>query len=761
MPERSPTADRSEPADTDPTGTAPNERAPDRGEDGRDRLASTFLLTWLTIPLTLAAIYLGHSYKASWFPHASYGSVAGLAVTFAEALLIAAPAGLLAAAVFWRRPRAGLWTLRIIAAVMMLLAALDMHARVLLDRPFLSERVFSLIERTLPLAKLYLTPESTTLILAALGWIAVATTLLPSLLARLLSVTPRETLGVLGVALVAGGLGSAFGEPSLAAALREYPSRHPLTMLALRPEPPPQIRLTDAEQYASDVSRLIELLDSPHLEDDYDDIAITRPPERTPDINIIFIESLRPDAVTPEAMPNLAAARDRGLVLDRHLSTGNCTHFSYVGVMAGVDATHFLPARHWEHGLTRLFRECGYQVGYTGNDFPDAHMRRFVEPSDFDFCLISSPEKRTEFTRIGWASVDDPDANILDADRRTMRLTEAVFERDEALIRSLKPTRIDGTFEADRPTVLFSYVLAPHYPYFLDKPERSDPPFVPFATDPPAFPYPESETEVVLNRYLNSVYSTDRLLADALARAQTSDGPITVIVGDHGQEFLESGYAMHGTAPTHWQLEVPCLLLGPGIPEAVRRVRTTHADILPTLLDAIGAEAEQLARLPGHSVLGGEPPMDRLFTCAENTSRTTLLIGPWTDRTDADGHAALWTLGSTATLDQVQQWAIPRDDEGRPAEVADEAAAELAAAAAEYRRRYGTPRWAEGDPLDIVAAALTDERPAVRGEALRVVAIHSDRTRSLAPLVDDLMGDRSPELQKWLHEATEALYLND
>jgi len=86
---------------------------------------------------------------------------------------------------------------------------------------------------------------------------------------------------------------------------------------------------------------------------------------------------------------------------------------------------------------------------------------------------------------------------------------------------------------------------------------------------------------------------------------------LVVVTSDHGEEFLEHGYIGHGATLPDEVLRVPLLFVGPGIP-AGRRVATPvgHLDLLPTLLDLLGAPP--LAGASGASyaalVRGAEEP---------------------------------------------------------------------------------------------------------------------------------------------------------
>jgi uncharacterized protein len=72
------------------------------------------------------------------------------------------------------------------------------------------------------------------------------------------------------------------------------------------------------------------------------------------------------------------------------------------------------------------------------------------------------------------------------------------------------------------------------------------------------------------------------------------ENTVIVVTGDHGQEFNDShrNYWGHGSNFTKYQTSVPLLLYAPTLPPGVQRHRTTHFDVMPTLLrDYLGCSA--------------------------------------------------------------------------------------------------------------------------------------------------------------------------
>jgi arylsulfatase A-like enzyme len=118
----------------------------------------------------------------------------------------------------------------------------------------------------------------------------------------------------------------------------------------------------------------------------------------------------------------------------------------------------------------------------------------------------------------------------------------------------------------------------------------------------------------VRNRYQNSILYADSLVQrvlDALREAGRLERTIVVVTGDHGEEFWESGSFGHGYGRlSPQQCEVPLLMRVPGGPTSTRYTYSSHADIFPTLFDAMGLEAGGRAFMSGKSLLRYEPSLD-------------------------------------------------------------------------------------------------------------------------------------------------------
>ena len=100
--------------------------------------------------------------------------------------------------------------------------------------------------------------------------------------------------------------------------------------------------------------------------------------------------------------------------------------------------------------------------------------------------------------------------------------------------------------------------------------------------------------------YRTSVHFADSLIGsvlDDLERRGLGDNTVVIISSDHGEEFDDSGAGLevHGSGYTRYQLQVPMIISIPGREPFIYRHRSSHYDLVPTLMeDVLGC-----SNLPG------------------------------------------------------------------------------------------------------------------------------------------------------------------
>ena len=139
-----------------------------------------------------------------------------------------------------------------------------------------------------------------------------------------------------------------------------------------------------------------------------------------------------------------------------------------------------------------------------------------------------------------------------------------------------------GAASGGKPRFLWVHVYDPHAPY-----------------DPPD-PYRQTYKD---DLYLGEVAYTDAALAPLLdAVRSVRPAPLLVVTGDHGEARGDHGELTHGLFCYEATLHIPLFVWCPPLLKPGRdAVAARHVDIVPTMLDAIGAPAAK--ELPGTSLL--------------------------------------------------------------------------------------------------------------------------------------------------------------
>ena len=299
-----------------------------------------------------------------------------------------------------------------------------------------------------------------------------------------------------------------------------------------------------------------------------------------PNIYMIYIESFRADALTPEITPYLYHLQQTDAQpLERVWSCSNGTHLSWFGTF-----TSRLPL-HWADDRDRC-REAGWpglkvfhawkSGGYELNVYATGALAyRKMGPHFFGI-------EGDLFKRIREKKAGDP-INDKPLSEREVMLVDAL-EKD-----ILQRGNIDGVFN----------ILAldsSHFYYQWHKDFK--PPFTPYYQGKymPARPDAE-ELQLVVNKYHNALAWTDTLVkrfCEFLKQEGLYDDAIIIVLGDHGEELQDNGGWLHVSSLEDEQVRVPMLIKwpksagrGPTIKDA------SQLDLLPSLIEYIYGKVPQ------------------------------------------------------------------------------------------------------------------------------------------------------------------------
>jgi membrane-anchored protein YejM (alkaline phosphatase superfamily) len=309
-----------------------------------------------------------------------------------------------------------------------------------------------------------------------------------------------------------------------------------------------------------------------------------QPPPTPLNIIVILIDSWRSDALNAQVTPNLERFAQRAVRFTDHYSGGNATRIGVFSLFYAIPGTYWhrmLAERQGPVFITQLL-EQRYGV----------HAFRSAP-------LVSPEFDRTVFAQVGGLRMrsDGKDSAERDRDLTGDFLSFLDSRTDEQPFFAL-------LFYDSPHKLVFPPDYAQHF-----RPSADDVNYLHLdaATDP--LP--------LLNRYRNSVHYVDSLLGQVLAEVERRgllEESVIVVTGDHGQEFNDNrrNYWGHSSNFTRVQTTVPLLLYSPMLAPASHAHRTTHFDVVPTLMrDSLGCDTPFSAYSVGRSLFepGGRDPI--------------------------------------------------------------------------------------------------------------------------------------------------------
>lgn len=280
-------------------------------------------------------------------------------------------------------------------------------------------------------------------------------------------------------------------------------------------------------------------------------------PDSLPNILIIAVDSWNKRALTAECMPNTFRFAKENRWYRNHVSSSNGTRSGIFGLFFGLSCYYwesFEPTHIQPLLIDRLL-----ELGYVCQAYPSA-------------TLLEPP-----FAKVIFGNV--PNLNVKTEGKR-------VLERDskitEMLIADMRKHKEDG-----KPFFSFVFYDLPHS--FELRQEQN-------TRFQPAWAYADYtkldndlDPTPFWNLYRNCCFQDDILLGKvfkALDEEGLSDNTIVILTGDHGQEFNENhrNYWGHNGNFSIHQIGVPMICHFPGTEAGEFSHRTTHYDVVPTLM---------------------------------------------------------------------------------------------------------------------------------------------------------------------------------
>ncbi len=277
---------------------------------------------------------------------------------------------------------------------------------------------------------------------------------------------------------------------------------------------------------------------------------------RRPDIVVVLVESLRDDFFTPDVMPHLWRRAQYGTRFLRHHSAASSTDYSLFSLFFGLEAQR---------------RNAVVGAGRTPLLFPALDRNGYQQ----SFFAASS---------VDWMGLKDTVFRDVKGGLKT-DYTGRSHLRDEAMVRDALAA-VEAA-PADTPLFLFVFFAGTHFDY--DYPPRSEV-FAPAWNGKGGLSTARVPPAHLKARAWNAAYEVDTKVEGLLSRIEELRGarPLTLVTGDHGEEFREHGRVGHASDVTASQLHVPMMVFDEHLPPGEVDIVTGHIDVVATLFDLLG-----------------------------------------------------------------------------------------------------------------------------------------------------------------------------
>lgn len=281
-------------------------------------------------------------------------------------------------------------------------------------------------------------------------------------------------------------------------------------------------------------------------------------------LNIVWLvaESLRFDMLDPKIMPRLWAFSNDALRLEKHFSGGNLTQMGVFSMFYGLYGSNWFPMRAAQRApvLMDVLQRQNYQFALHTS-------QRFTYPA-FDKTIFANMRPEDMHALEGGATPWQRDAKNIDD------LLGFIDRRDPS-----------------RPFMGYMFFESTHAPYDFPPEAAIARPWL------ENFNYLTADfgkqTPQIKNRYINAVHHVDGQIGrviDHLKAKGLLDRTIVVVLGDHGEEFMERGRWGHSAEFNRFQTGTPAVIRVPGQAPRVVSGITSHLDIPATLMPLLGVK---------------------------------------------------------------------------------------------------------------------------------------------------------------------------
>lgn len=320
-----------------------------------------------------------------------------------------------------------------------------------------------------------------------------------------------------------------------------------------------------------------------------------KPPAKPLNIVWLVAESLRFDMLDPKTMPKLWQFSEQSLRLERHFSGGNMTQMGVFSMFYGLYGNYWFPmlAARRAPLLMDVLQQQNYQFNlYTS--------QRFTYPA-FDKTLF---------------------VNMKPADMHELFAGEPSWRRDEINIDQMLGA-IDQR-EKGRPFMNYMFFESTHANYEFPEASAIARPYLADLNYLTAdF---SKDIGLIKNRYINAAHHIDGQISrviEHLRAKQLLDQTIVIVLGDHGEEFMERSRWGHSAEFNHFQTSTPAVIWVPGQSPRVVSGISSHLDIPATVLPLLGVRNDPADYSQGKNLLATD--FHRNYAVAADWNRIAYL----------------------------------------------------------------------------------------------------------------------------------------
>lgn len=282
--------------------------------------------------------------------------------------------------------------------------------------------------------------------------------------------------------------------------------------------------------------------------------------------NIIWLtsESLRWDMLNDQVMPKTMQFSKQATRYTQNYSGGNSTRMGVFSMLMGLPSSYWFQFLQETRGaaLIDVLREQQYQMQF------------------YTSALFSYPEfDKTVFAKVPKQEMHERQYSGMENWQNDQQnVTEMLQFLDKR--------------DASKPFFSFMFFESPHARYFFPKESVIATPYhddVNYATL--SKEVLRQDITLIKNRYINAVHHLDSQFARVfqyLEQHQLLENTIVIVIGDHGEEFMEHGFWGHNGTFVDQQVRTPLVIYMPGKAPMVSNQLTSHMDVVATLMPLLG-----------------------------------------------------------------------------------------------------------------------------------------------------------------------------